>query len=137
VDGSVGVFGVRNSIVFMLFYRDSQGITPVQASPLPDVLATGNRLTQRGGQLTATHNLDAVRAITATYRRTYSETTEPFPGQPTFDSTEDLFRVTFNQRLTPRTTGVVGARYVDFSSERPNSSYKEHALFVAIHHRFF
>jgi uncharacterized protein (PEP-CTERM system associated) len=138
VDASAGLFGVRNALTFALFYRDNEPITPSGEEVIPEVFAFSNRLKQRGGVLTVSHNLSARSAITASVRRTYSESTELIASELTqIDATEDVFRLTYNQLLTPKTSAAAGLRWVEFDTERPNSSYDEHAVFVAISHRFY
>jgi uncharacterized protein (PEP-CTERM system associated) len=138
VDASAGLFGVRNALTFALFYRDNEPITPSGEDVIPEVFAFSNRLKQRGGVLTVSHNLSARSAITASVRRTYSESTELIASEITqIDATEDVFRLTYNQLLTPKTSAAAGLRWVEFDTERPNSSYDEHAVFVAISHRFY
>jgi uncharacterized protein (PEP-CTERM system associated) len=141
IDASTGIFGARNALTFNVFYRKSRSVLQTTQNgspdPVPDVLAAAGQIEQRGGVLAFSHNLSERSAITASYRRTLSEATDPAPGRPLIRSTEDLYRITFNQRLTPNTLGAIGIRYVDFSSDRTNSSYKERAVFVAVSHRFF
>jgi uncharacterized protein (PEP-CTERM system associated) len=137
VDASIGLFGARNALTFNVFYRESEAVSPTPDNPLPDVFALASRLEQRGAQAAFSHNLDALSAVTFTVRRTLSETTDPLPGLPVVEATEDLYRLVYNRRLSARTTGAVGLRYVDFDSDRPNTSYEERAVFVAVSHRFF
>lgn len=137
VDASICLFGARNALTFNVFYRDSEAISPTPDNPLPDVFALATRVEQRGAQAAFSHNFNARSAVTFSVRRTLSETTDPLPGLPVIEATEDLYRLTYNRRLSARTTGAVGLRYVNFESDRPNSSYEERAVFVAVSHRFF
>jgi uncharacterized protein (PEP-CTERM system associated) len=137
VDASIGLFGARNALTFNAFYRDSEAVSPTPDDPLPDVFALASRVEQRGAQAALSHNLSARSAVTLSVRRTLTETTDPEPGLPVVEATENLYRLTYNRWLSARTSGAVGLRYVDFDSDRPNSSYQERAVFVAVSHRFF
>jgi uncharacterized protein (PEP-CTERM system associated) len=139
VDATAGLFGVRNALTFTLFYRDNEPISELQDDdPVPEVFTIANRLEQWGGVLAFSHNLTVRTAVTASVRRTYSISTEPVvAGFEDIDSTEDVYRLTLNNQLGPRTSAVAGLRWVDFDSERPSSSYQERAVFVGISHRFF
>jgi uncharacterized protein (PEP-CTERM system associated) len=139
VDATAGLFGVRNALTFTLFYRDNEPVSELQDdNPVPEVFTIANRLEQWGGVVAFSHNLTVRTAVTASVRRTYSISTEPVvAGFTDIDSTEDVYRLTLNNQLGPRTSAVAGLRWVDFDSERPNSSYQERAVFVGISHRFF
>jgi uncharacterized protein (PEP-CTERM system associated) len=141
VDASAGLFGARNSLTFTAFYRKSRAVSDTTQegnSVLPqDIFAVASQVEQKGGVVAYSHNLSERSALIFSYRRTLTETIDPVPGLPVFHATEDLYRITLNQRISPSTYGAMGVRYVDFSSDRPNSSYKERAVFVAVSHRFF
>jgi uncharacterized protein (PEP-CTERM system associated) len=132
--GSVAFLGRRNTLELTLLWQDNEPIT-AGGSTLPLIVASAERLRQKGGRAVVTHRLSASSSVTFTASRLYSTSTAAFAsGTTSFDSTEDTLRVVLTRRIAPRTDGSVGARWVDFDSEV--SGYQEHALFVALAHTF-
>jgi uncharacterized protein (PEP-CTERM system associated) len=137
VDATAGLFGVRNALTFTLFYRKNDPVTAA-GQQLPSFLLNNNaELEQRGAILAASHNLSARTAISASVRRTYSVSSPTTFGGQEIDSTQDVVRVTISDQINPRTGAAAGVRWINFDSEVPSSSYQEHAVYVAISHRFF
>ena len=138
VDAMAGLFGVRNAVTFTLFYRENDPVTTNEVANVPEIFNFSNKLQQRGGVVEYSYNFDALSALTTSVRRTYSKSTELVnTGLTDFTATENVFRIALSRRLTPDTTGAVGLRWVNFDTDRPNSSYDEQAVFVAVSHRFF
>jgi uncharacterized protein (PEP-CTERM system associated) len=133
IEGTATLFGVRNSIAFTLFWHDNEPVTATGAS-LPDVFNTTQDFRQQGGIVAATHQLSARTALTFSAQRTYASS-KGATSTPENKSIEDTLRLTMTHRLTPKTLGTIGLRWMDFDSE-PSPGFKEHALFAAVAHDF-
>ena len=129
---SLGLLGVRNSLVADLYYTSREGIT-AEGEPLPGPLRLFTDETQRGAALTFSHRMarsDSINA-TAVWQRTEGSTL----FNSSAESTQWTTRLQYNRQLRPRTTGYVGVRYVDYTSN-VYPGYSETAAFVGLYHRF-
>jgi uncharacterized protein (PEP-CTERM system associated) len=130
--GSVAFVGRRNSVELAIFWQQDKPIT-AGGVELPILIGSSERLRQQGGRLTLSHKLTPFSSLTLTASRLYS-TSDTGVGQSSLESIEDAVRITLSRRLTPRTTGGVGYRWMNSDSD--TTPYTENALFATLAHTF-
>ena len=135
VGASFGLIGARNSLTFSLFWYNS---TPVTASgqALPIAFASSNAITQSGGGVAFSHQLSAYTSLTANVNRVSNRTAgSTFNTIGAVGSVQTTYWVGVAQQLSPKTSGTLGVRYVNFDSDL-FSSYTELAVVAGIVHTF-
>ncbi len=135
ISASAGLFGVRDALTLNFFWHKNDPVAAT-GTPVPDVIALGNRYTDRGVALSASHNFSALLGLTATLSRTYTTSNAPVGAIGTLESTQNAFRVVATQQLSAATQVLGGFRWIRFDSNLPGNQYNEQALFAAITHRF-
>jgi uncharacterized protein (PEP-CTERM system associated) len=127
---SVGLIGVRNTLVFNAYHHKNEAITAagdITAGPASGL--TNN--TQSGGSIIWTHNLSPLMIMTSTLD--YSHT-KALPPQ-TVRTDQGALTVVVSRPISPLTSVHAGARYQSLRSDI-RTDYEEAAIFVGFDHRF-
>jgi uncharacterized protein (PEP-CTERM system associated) len=127
---SVGLLGVRNTIVFSIYRSKSEAIAGSGAT-LPPVLGGVNNTTQVGGSAVWSYQLTPTATLTVTGSLNTTEANEPFSAK----SDERSIRIALTRPISPNTTAFAGARYQALDSDVANS-YREAAVFAGFQHLF-
>lgn len=125
-----GIIGARNTILFSVYNVKNEPIS-VSGTPLPPIFSLGNDNTQTGGSVVWTNRLtQAVNLVTSLEAfRTVTN------GGPTAKTNQGIARITLTAPITPRTTGFVGARYQQLTSDVAQE-YNEAAAFAGVVYTF-
>jgi uncharacterized protein (PEP-CTERM system associated) len=142
INASFGLVGVRNSLIFGAFYRNTTPVNIASNSGLPDVFNTFSTLTQRGGSVNFSHKLSALLTVSAGLDRIQGEGTGVGTfGVPTppVETTQTIFRANLTNRFSPKTFGTATLRYqaFDSSSTTSSSSFTERAVIFSLIHTFY
>jgi uncharacterized protein (PEP-CTERM system associated) len=127
---SYGIIGVRNSIVFNI-YRTKAEPVGGEAAAIPPVLGGFNNNTQVGGGIAWSNSLTPATNLLVTADTNRTEANPPFSGR----TDQWSVRAQLTRPISPRTTGFVGLRYQDFTSDFQND-YREFAAFVGASYTF-
>lgn len=127
--GSVGLVGVRNSLVLSGFYLRTEDV--------PDAvgLATGlinNNNLQYGAGLTFSHRLAVAVSLSATIDWSRIKALDAAAADLT---TQRGARIQFNVQASPKTGAVFGARYRKFESTVAVPGH-ESSVYMGLDHRF-
>ncbi len=127
---TLGLLGVRNTVLFSVFNVRSEPISAAGTS-LPPLLAFGNDNTQTGGSIVWTNRLtQAVNLVTSfdAFRTVAND-------GPAATTDQGIARIVLSTPISARMTGFVGARYQNLSSNVA-SDYNETAAFLGINYVF-
>lgn len=137
--GTITFIGTRSTLALT-------GFTQRDASPSGStfVVVTGpaTALRQQGGTIAYSLRLSALSTAvaSATWSRTHDDTGASVPGglapgTTAGDSRQRTYRLQFDFRLAPYTTGFIGGRYQRIESDVVDDS-RENAVFGGLAHRF-
>lgn len=124
LQASVGWLGRRNTVLATLFVNNRRTAVAFADGPVED-------LDQRGGSLGFTHRLDARNALNLTARQIVSDS--PLVASR---ATLSSLWATWDRRLTPRATALLGGRVQSQRGDGITVVYNEAALFASIDYRF-
>jgi uncharacterized protein (PEP-CTERM system associated) len=127
---SYAILGVRNSVLFNV-YRTKAEPVGGEAGAIPPILGGLNNNTQVGGGIAWTNNLTPSTNLLVTGDVNRTEANPPFSGR----TDQWAVRAQVTRPISPRTTGFVGLRYQDFTSDFQNN-YREFAAFVGASYTF-
>ena len=130
VNASAALLGARNSIVFSVFWGNSENVGQPGIT-LPGALALNSNFTSTGGAVDYTYKLSPKSTVDALLTRTYTHANV----QPSFDTTQDLLRLMITTQLDVKTTGGVGVRTQRIVSTGIPDVI-EHAIFATLNHTF-
>ena len=127
---SVGLVGVRNSLVFRV-YRSRQWPITGAGEEIPPVSGALDDNTQYGVGATWSYQLSPLMTFLVDARASRTE------AEPPFDVTSDQFvlRAGLTQRLSLRTRAFYGARWYEFESSG-SFNRREVAIFAGFNHSF-
>lgn len=127
---SVGLLGVRNSLVFRVFRSRQWPITGA-GEEIPPVRGALDDNTQYGAGATWSYQLSPLMTFLVDARASRTE------AEPPFDVTSEQFalRAGLTQRLSLRTRVFYGARWYQFESSG-SSNRREAAIFAGFNHSF-
>ena len=128
-NGSIGLIGVRNTLVLSGFYTSTED-APTAASLTPGGAASNN--VQYGAGLTFSHRLATSLSLSATVD--WSRIRALDAGAPEL-TTQRGASVRLNVQASPKTGAVFGARYRKIDSTVVVTGH-ESAVFVGLDHRF-
>jgi uncharacterized protein (PEP-CTERM system associated) len=128
---TVGLLGARNTVTFTAFTGESESIPATSDTDVQDIFATATRLKQRGVSGNWNHRLTPLTSMNFLASHIESESAEPSNAK----STTDRFNVNLTRRLSPKTSGSLGLRYIIFDSN-VNNDYREAAVFAVVSHTF-
>jgi len=135
IEGSAGIFGVRNSLNFRLFWEDSTSITDSQDSAT-QLFARDSEFRSRGGGIAFTHDLSGRSTLTVTADRSYVESlTNQFGIAIGDNTTQDTLRLSVTHRASPKTTLTGRVRFTRFDADVAND-FRENAVQAVILHNF-
>ena len=127
--GSVGLIGVRNSVVLSGFYTKTQDV------PDSVLLATGvasNNNVQYGTGLTLSHRLAAAVSLSAAIDWSRIKALD---GVAPDQTTQRGVHVQLNVQASPKTSAVVGGRYRKLESSVAVPGH-ESSVYMGLDHRF-
>lgn len=127
---SIGLLGVRNTVLLTIFNVDTEPIA-ASGNPLPPALARATSNRQTGASLLWSHKLSPSLVIDATIERFHTIARAPFEGS----SNQTALRLVASTPLSAKTTMFAGARYQTLSSDVV-ADYIEAAAFVGVVHKF-
>jgi uncharacterized protein (PEP-CTERM system associated) len=127
---SVGLLGVRNTVILTIYNVRSQ---PISASGdvLSGLVPSTENTKQTGLSLAWTHKLTPSLVLDATVDRFRTVANPPLEGK----TNQAALRLVLSTPLSPKTTMFAGARYQTLNSTLV-SSYDEAAAFVGVTHTF-
>jgi uncharacterized protein (PEP-CTERM system associated) len=126
---SVGLVGVRNTIVFTLFHARTEPLT--SSDPLASLVAGIQNETQKGASVAWTYRVTPV----SNFILDFTGSRDQSVGIAEENTRQGALRATWSTRLSPVTSAYVGARYQRFHSDL-SSDYTEKAGFVGLAHIF-
>jgi uncharacterized protein (PEP-CTERM system associated) len=132
-NASLGVLGVRNTLVFSLFYTKTETLPD---SRIPPSFLTFNNNEEYGGGITLSHRVTPVVDLTGNISGYQTKGFGPSEG---LDTWQALASVSVNWQVSPRSTFYLGARY-EFSTQRetatvPSSQSSAASIFAGLLHR--
>lgn len=125
-----GIIGVRNSVLFNVFYLKTEAIA-ASGSLLPPQINAFENNTQVGANVQWTYQVSPMSAFTWSTNVSRTDALAPFTGKTDQWGTE--LRLT--HPLTAKTTAYAGARYQSFKSDFERD-YTEAAVFVGATYSF-
>jgi uncharacterized protein (PEP-CTERM system associated) len=132
LEASMAILGKRNSITFTGFAARSESLSPGGSTGLSDAFTAGNRITQRGFGVNASHQVTPVTTLGASATRGFAR-----QEGTTADTRNDYLTASFTRTLSPKTTTFAGLSYTRFASSPGASAYSNaRSAFVGLNHRF-
>jgi uncharacterized protein (PEP-CTERM system associated) len=128
---SLGLTGVRNTVVLAGWTGYSENIPATTNVEVQGVFANVSRVDQRGVSGTWSHRLTPLTSMNFLASRTESLSKQPSGAE----STTDLFTLNLSRALSPKTNGTLGLRYTIFDSTVSND-YRAASVFAAVSHSF-
>ena len=132
IEGSVALLGARNTVTLSAFRSERKPVSPLGSTG--DDFATASLVKENGAAINWSSALSPLSSLAAGV--VWSRNTGS--GSTTDLETDQLaFNVQLSTKLSPKTGGAVGYRYVRFRSDGgATDDYRENALFASIEHRF-
>ena len=128
---SLGLTGVRNTVVFAAWTGYSQQVPATTNVDVQGVFATASQINQRGVSGNWNHQLTPLTSMNFLASRYQSASRQPTGSE----STTDWFTLNLTRNLGPKTTGALGLRYTIFDTT-VGSNYREAAVFASVFHTF-
>lgn len=139
IDASFGLIGVRNSLVFGLFYRKTTPVNVASNSGLPDVFNTFSTTTQRGFSINFSHKLSEQLSLGGGLNRINGEGTGVgslgVPVPPTVTH-QIIYRANLTRQFSPKTFGSVTVRHQNFDTTA-SGDFRETAVVISASHAFY
>ncbi len=132
VNASYSIQGVRRTLAFSLFWRDTQSIPDTFGVAVPTALVLNTDSTQKGGAITYSQTLSGRSSMNITLTRTIAESNQ---ASSNAETTQDTLISTLTHQLSGKTSGSLGARYSRLSSNL-SPGYTERAVFATVSHNF-
>lgn len=131
LNGSFALLGARNALTVSAYRSERSAVSGFTSGV--DVFTNAPTIRQRGLSLSWTHKLSAVSSLNFLASRVRSIGVAP----STQDSTQRLLNLNLIHQFTPKTTGSLGLRKVQFDSQGGTiGSYDEKALTGTVSHTF-
>lgn len=131
LDASVALLGARNALTLSVYRSERSAVSGISSGV--DVFTNASTVRQRGLNLSWTHKLSAISSLNFLASRIHSLGV----GPSTQDSTQRLLNLSLIHQFTPKTTGSLGLRKVQFDSQGGTTgSYDEKALTGTVSHTF-
>ena len=132
-NASFGLIGVRNTLVFSLFYSKTEALPD---SRIPPSFLTFNNNEQLGSGIALSHRMTQLIDLNG---RVSGYQTKGFGPNEGLDTWQGLVSLGLNWTLSPRTNWYVGARY-EFSSQKetanvPSRDSSAASIFTGLFHR--
>jgi uncharacterized protein (PEP-CTERM system associated) len=127
---SVGLVGVRNTVLLTVFNVRSEPIGASGNSPTP-LLSTGQNSRQTGVSLTWSHKLSPSLVLDASIQHFRTVANAPAEGR----TNQSSGRLMLTSPLSPKTSMFAGVRYQTLSSDVA-TDYNEAAAFIGVTHTF-
>lgn len=135
-EASAAINGVRNTVVFSVFYSDNEPVSTTNATLPAELLLVDQPFTQTGASISYTLRLTRLSNVNLLLAHTRTKREQTLAGSRP-DSKQDSVRLTYSTQLAPKTRGLAGLRYQQFDSDDPLfNNYNEFAVFVGLDHRF-
>jgi uncharacterized protein (PEP-CTERM system associated) len=125
---SLGLLGVRNTVLLTAYHSRTEAVTAVDAV---NPAAGFSNNTQIGGGVSWTYNLGAGTAVTTSADVSHAVAN----GQQAAKSNQGSLRVSVSKSLSAYTSLTGGARYVIVRSDLSDNT-EESAIFVGVTHTF-
>ncbi|MGH8850162.1 MAG: TIGR03016 family PEP-CTERM system-associated outer membrane protein [Casimicrobiaceae bacterium] len=127
---SVGLLGVRNTVLLTIFNVRSEPIAP-SGNALPPTLAGATNNRQTGASVLWSHKFTPSLVLDTTIDRFRTVANEPFEGK----TNQTAARIVLSSPLSAKTTVFAGARYQTLNSDVA-FDYNETAAFIGFTHTF-
>lgn len=124
--GSVAILGVQNTLTLAVGETESETLGVGAGVGVDDFSATPS-VQQRSISAALSHRMSPLSSLSLLASQIRSSAT----SGSAIDSTQRTVRLLFTRRMGPKTTGTIGARFVDFESSS-SPGYSEKALTAAL-----
>lgn len=134
-----GLIGVRNSIIFGVFYALTNPVNVAVNTGVPDVFNTYSTVTQRGASVNFSHRISGLVTLGGGIDRINSKGSGVgalgVPITPT-DTNQTIVRGNLTKQFSPKTFGTATLRYQTFDSNT-STNYVERAVLLTVTHAFY
>lgn len=130
LDGSFGIIGVRNSIVFTAFAADSQALSGGLGALLPELGVPARRVRTHGFGMSGSHRVTPFTTLTATAGRSYAR--DASAGRAVRN---DNFSLNLALRVAPKTGAFAGYSYTGFR-DPSFADRRSNSLHAGLTHQF-
>lgn len=131
LNGSFALLGARNALTLSAYRSERSPVSGIAAGA--DVFTNVSTIRQRGLSLSLTHKLSGISSLNFLALRINSVGVGPVPQ----DTSQNLLNLSLIHQFSPKTTGSLGLRKVNFDSHSGTTgSYDEKALTGTVSHTF-
>jgi uncharacterized protein (PEP-CTERM system associated) len=135
IEPSVGLHGIRDTLLFNMYWRETTPISTNLTGGIQDPFSTSAMIKQTGAGLTLSHQFTAMTTGILGADRFRTSTRSSTAGTPDFETRQQTYRMSVNHMLAARTSISATVRMSNIDSTQ-TGEIRERAVLFSLNHLF-